>query len=294
MVCLVVSGSVIKNVKTRVWAFDAEWVPDPLAGRLVYDLPDPAASPEALMQAMWRKGGATEEDPTPFLKTVLCRVVSIAALERRVHDDGAVTLNLMSLPHTLDEDASTSEEEILSTFLNAIGEHKPQLVGFNSVDSDLLIMTQRAVILGIRAARFAQRPDKPWEGIDYFARGSDWNVDLKQTLGGWGKGVPSLHELAVQSGIPGKMDVDGNLVAKLWLSGRHREIVDYNEFDAVTTYLLWLRVAHFAGHFSAGEYAEEQQRVRDLIEGRAGSEEGAHFAKYLEEWDRLAAIVAAR
>ena len=119
-------------------------------------------------------------------------------------------------------------------------------------------------------------------------------LNLKQLLGSWGKTVPSLHELAVQSGIPGKLDVDGNQVARLWLSGLQREIVRYNEFDAVTTYLLWLRVAHFSGHFSEGEYAEEQQRVRDLLEENARSESGAHFGKYLKEWDRLEAIVASR
>lgn len=27
-----------KTVQSRVWAFDLEWVPDPLAGTLVHDL----------------------------------------------------------------------------------------------------------------------------------------------------------------------------------------------------------------------------------------------------------------
>jgi hypothetical protein len=29
-----------KTVRNRVWAFDAEWIPDPLAGKLLYNLPD--------------------------------------------------------------------------------------------------------------------------------------------------------------------------------------------------------------------------------------------------------------
>ena len=29
-----------KEIKDELWAFDAEWVPDPTAGRLLYDLPD--------------------------------------------------------------------------------------------------------------------------------------------------------------------------------------------------------------------------------------------------------------
>jgi predicted PolB exonuclease-like 3'-5' exonuclease len=61
-------------------------------------------------------------------------------------------------------------------------------------------------------------------------------VDLKRILGGFGRAVvPSLHESATLSGIPGKLDVDGNQVAELWLQGKLREIVDYNQFDALTT-----------------------------------------------------------
>ena len=35
--------------------------------------------------------------------------------------------------------------------------------------------------------------------------------------------------------------------------------------DALTTYLLWLRTAHFAGHFSDEAHAAEVERVRDLL-----------------------------
>jgi hypothetical protein len=31
---------VIKNIQKQVWAFDAEWIPDPFAGRLLYDIPE--------------------------------------------------------------------------------------------------------------------------------------------------------------------------------------------------------------------------------------------------------------
>ena len=275
----------IKNVKDRVWAFDAEWVPDPLAGRLLYGVPDEEQDVEAVLRTMWERGGATEQDPTPFLKLVQCRVVSIAAVERRQKRGGEVSLHLMSVPRDPEDPAARRESNVLSTFLEAVGEHRPQLVGFNSQQSDLSIFVQRGLVLGIQAAGFSKRPDKPWEGIDYFARGSDWNVDLRDVLGGFGRASPSLHELAVQSGIPGKMDVDGNQVARLWLEGRYAEIVAYNEFDALTTYLVWLRVAHFAGHFSSQEYAEEQRLVRALIETEAPAR--PHLRTYLAEWERL-------
>jgi predicted PolB exonuclease-like 3'-5' exonuclease len=277
----------LKNVKDRVWAFDAEWVPDPLAGRLLYDIPDSVSEPEEILNVMWQEGGASEEDPTPFLKTVLCRLVSIAAIERRVQGGGEVVLQLLSLPHDPENEAQSAEAVILGRFLESLGTHRPQLVGFNSIDSDLRIMVQRGVVLGLRAAGFCSRPDKPWEGIDYFARGSDWNVDLKEILGGFGRGVPSLHEAATLSGIPGKMDVDGNQVARLWLQGDLRQIVQYNEFDALTTYLLWLRVAYFAGHFDDEQYAAEQQLVEQLIEVQSAKPERAHLKQYADEWIRL-------
>jgi len=66
------------------------------------------------------------------------------------------------------------------------------------------------------------------------------------------------------------------------------EIVAYNEFDALTTYLVWLRVAHFGGHFTDQEYEVEQQLVRELILSEI--ENGKmHLEEYLEEWDRLKA-----
>lgn len=281
-----------KTVGPRVWAFDAEWIPDPVAGRVVYGIPDSVTDPGEIMQVMWERGGASEEDPTPFLKTVLCRIVSIAAVERRAAPDGSAVLNLLSLPRDVESRDEVAESHVVGTFLDAIGRHRPQLVGFNSIDSDLKILVQRAVVLGLHSPQFAERPNKPWEGVDYFARASEANVDLKQVLGGWGKAVPSLHELAVQSGIPGKLGVDGNDVAELWLKGDLRRIVQYNEFDALTTYLLWLRVAHFAGHFSGAEYETEQQRVRDLLEEARSDPSRAHLGIYLEEWQRLQTLVA--
>jgi hypothetical protein len=109
---------------------------------------------------------------------------------------------------------------------------------------------------------------------------------MKEVVGGWGKATPSLNEIATLSGIPGKIDVDGEQVAFLWLDGKLDEIVAYNEFDALTTYLVWLRVAHFGGHFTDQEYEAEQQVVRELISSEIENGK-THLQKYLEEWDQL-------
>ena len=299
----------IKSVPNNVLAFDVEWVPDPLAGRLLHDLPADATDRE-VMEAMWRHGGADEKNPQPYLKTVLCRVVSLAAVHRRLKPDGGVNLNLYSRPRmaSVDEEAvdgtvertrvvvdrdDATERSVVGHFLDWLGRVEPQLVGYNSVEADLKILLQRAIVLGVRADRFAARPDKPWQGRDYFARDNEWNCDLKQVVGGFGKGTPALHEIAVQSGIPGKFGIDGSQVAHLWLDGRLDRIVAYNECDALTTYLVWLRVAHFGGHFTDEQYEAEQERLRELLRSESQVPSRAHLGDYLREWERLSHLVEA-
>ncbi len=273
-----------KTVQKTVWAFDIEWVPDPEAARLLVEGLDAGASDLELMEGLWQRGGGDADNPRPYLKTVLCRIVSIAAIERRVRDDGSVGLNLVSLPHDVNDPDQTKEPDIIGKFLEAAGDRKPQLVGFNSINADMTILIQRAIVNGIQADKFARRPDKPWEGVDYFARGSEFNIDLMEIVGPWGRGNPSLHEITTLSGIPGKIGIGGSRVADQWLAGDLKSIVDYNEFDAISTYLLWLRIAHFGGFFDDAGYEEEQVRLRTLLE-TLGSQAGKeHLLQYLEKW----------
>jgi len=278
----------IRNVADKVWAFDIEWVPDPVSGKLVYDMPEDTPD-EDVMKEMWKQGGATEAEPMPYLKTALCRIVSLSMVTRHNDPDG-VKVKLHSLPSIPVKKEETDENYIIKTFLDTMGDFKPQIVGFNSVSADLRILVQRGVAKGIEAGSFSTRPDKPWEGTDYFSDRSDMNVDLMRILGGWGKSTPSLNEMARVSGIPGKLGVDGQQVAPLWLGGELERIIAYNEFDAITTYLLWLRVAHFAGMFTTEQYGSEQKLLRDYLVKESETEERSYLWEYIEEWDRLKSI----
>src|SRR5262245_29050040 len=124
-----------KSIADEVWAFDAEWVPDPVAGRLVYHLPESMSDWE-VVQEMWRQQGATAEDPRPYLKTILCRIVSIAAVIRRVLPDKSVRLQLISLPKKAESLQERDEAALLARFLTRLGERKPQIVSFNSQTDD--------------------------------------------------------------------------------------------------------------------------------------------------------------
>jgi len=268
-----------KFVAENVVVFDVEWVPDPVSGRRVYGIPD-SASDNDVLEIMWREGGATSEDPRPYLKTVLCRVVSIAAVVRKKIKQ-EISLELVSLPGR--NDGALSEKEIIQPFLEAVGNIKAQLVGFNSSNADLPILIQRGLASQVHAPLFCHRPEKPWEGVDYFARYSDYNIDLKDIVGGFGKSTPSLHELASSLGIPGKLGTSGGDVIDLWLGGNIKSIVEYNEYDALTTYLVWLRTAYFSGQLSEAEFASERGKLKQLLQFEI--ENGAsHLSVYLDAW----------
>jgi predicted PolB exonuclease-like 3'-5' exonuclease len=269
----------IKNIASEVWAFDCEWVPDLQAGRLLYHLPEDLPSGEVL-RVMWEQGGATPENPQPFLRTLFCRVVSVATVIRRTLRNGEVQLYLSTLPENPDDPAQ-DEPYILRRFLaDGVSERNPQLVGFNSRNADLRILTQRAVVHGIPLPRLCARLDaKPWESND---------TDLMECVSGFGKAYAvSLHELATLSGIPGKLDTTGYDVCGLWYRGQRRRIVEYNAFDALTTYLVWLRLAFFSGCFTPEAHIAEQCRVVRLLDELIQKPQGKYLQKYRDAWRDL-------
>lgn len=262
-----------------IWMFDAEWVPDPATGRRVLDLPKDTPDSEVL-QALWQHGGATEADPRPYLKTILCRLVSIAAVVRTVKG-GEVQLKLMALP---DKPEPMAEDDLLRRFLVALGDKKPQLVGFNSREADLPILVQRAMVHGLCIPGLGRSQDR-WDKADFFDRYGAQHIDLREALGGWGKAGSTLHELATACGIPGKLGTDGKSVIDLWLAGDIAGIVRYNQFDAITTYLVWLRAQCLAGHLTPEARDAEADQLRHLLREKAQADPG--FTVFLEAWARL-------
>lgn len=263
-----------------IFAFDAEWVPDPGTGRRVLGLPGDAPEDEVIA-AMWAYGGATEAEPRPYLKTILCRVVSIAAVVRTVKG-GEVQHRLFALP---DGPEALPEDDLLRRFLVAIGDKKPQLVGFNSREADLPILAQRAMVHRLSIPGLGRSAEK-WAGGDFFDRYGNQHIDLRDTSGAWGKASATLHELATACGIPGKLGTDGRSVIDLWRAGDIAGIVRYNQFDALTTFLVWLRAMTLSGHLSPEQMEAEEAQIRVLVQQKAVADPA--FRAYLDGWDRLA------
>lgn len=288
----------IRTIGEMVIAFDCEWIPDAASAALLF--PEAVNATEAQrLERLWQANGATAENPHPFVRLMQSRVVSIAMMIRRYHpkapENERVSLELTWLPRKPGDASLREERKIVGGFLSAIGNKQPQLVGFNSRNSDLRILAQRALALGIPAKGFLNRPAKPWEGVDYFGREGDASVDLMELIAGGFSGrnaAVSLHEAATLCGIPGKFGTHGDEVFEMWQQERYREIVEYNCYDAITTYLLWLRLAWISGRFSTDEYEQEQELLRDYLMGISQESETAFIEAYINEWDRLQEVLA--
>ena len=269
--------------------FDMEWVPDAAGAKRLFDLDDDTTEIDA-MQRLWEHSTAydAEKNPRPFLKYMFSRVVSIAFLSRKAFfnrdNERVVEFSLNSLPKLPLEEMDVDEASIIDRFLYILGERRPQLVGYNSAESDLQVLIQRGIINEVTAPAFNERPSKPWEGPDYFdARNSEAHFDLLKKLSG-GAMSPKLDELAKLCGYPGKIDVKGDQVTDLWLERNLTKIVEYNQIDVLNTYLVWLRVVYFAGQLTEEQYMDEQEQFREFLESETGKPEKAFINDFLAKW----------
>ena len=268
--------------------YDLEWVPDAAGSRRLFDLDEETTEIEA-MQRLWEhtKGYDAETNPRPFIKYMFSRVVSIAFLSRRVvyrEGERTVEFGLNSLPKLPFLDGDINEAEIIQQFLYFVGKRRPQLVGYNSAESDLQVLIQRGMINEVTAPEFNERPGKPWEGPDYFdSRNSEAHLDILKKLSG-GAMTPRLDELAKLCGYPGKIDVKGDQVTDLWLERDITKIVEYNQIDTLNTYLVWLRLVYFAGKMTEEEYFNETEQFRFFLESESEKEEKAFLTEFLDKW----------
>ena len=273
------------NIHDRVWFFDLEWVPDAEAAKILLDLPDDTPEAEAF-QALWYHSGACDAKPRPFLKYLYSRIVSIAVLMRCVRYDGPearIEFHLRSLPKLPARKDEANEGEIIGDFLEQLGKHKPQLVGFNSQESDVQVLIQRGIINQISAPMFCKRPENNWDREDYFKRwDNEFHLDLLKLFSG-GNMTPRLNDMAKLCGFPGKIDVNGEQVADLWLAGELNKIVEYNQIDALNTYLIWLRVVYFCGKMTESQYDNEIETFRAFLACEAESGK-LHVQQFLDKW----------
>jgi 3'-5' exonuclease len=268
--------------------YDLEWVPDAAGAKRLFSLSDEVSEADA-MQRLWEHAsGYSEQNPRPFLKYMFSRVVSIAFLSRKPVRDGEIGIefSLNSLPELPFDGNDVSEAEIINRFLYILGKRCPQLIGYNSSESDMQVLIQRGIINELHAQAFCNRPDKPWEGNDYFKRwDNEDHLDLLKLFGGGGRAMqPRLDELAKLCGFPGKIDVVGDQVTDLWLERDITKIVEYNQIDTLNTYLVWLRIVFFCGKIGEEDYLLEMEQFRSFLELETQKPEKAFLGEFLAHW----------
>jgi predicted PolB exonuclease-like 3'-5' exonuclease len=251
--------------------FDIETVPDVEFGRRYFGLE--GLDDAAVMEAMFTlRRGASGSD---FLPHDQHRIVAISCVLRAKD-----VLKVWSLG-----DLNAPEQELVERFFDGIERFTPDLISWNGGGFDLPVLHYRALKYGIRAARYWETgsEDTSFRFNNYLSRYHWRHLDVMDVLSGFQpRARASLSAMASMLGLPGKLGFSGDKVADAFLAGELVQIRQYCETDVLNTYLVYLRFELMRGNFTPERYAEEVERVKQLL--RAGASE-PHFAEFLRVWE---------
>ena len=158
-----------------------------------------------------------------------------------------------------------NEEDIIRDFFKFIDTKTPKLVSFNGRNFDLPMLFIRALKYNLSLPAYFDNSNK-WE--NYRVRFSEqYHIDLIETLGNYGavRGL-KLDTLASMAGLPGKFDVHGDEVYKLYFDGEIKKIEEYCESDVLNTYWLWLKYEVLKGNLLKSDYFLYLQTMADKLE----------------------------
>jgi len=106
--------------------------------------------------------------------------------------------------------------------------------------------------------------------------------------------MPGLNEIAKLCGFPGKLDISGQHVSDLWLAGELDKIVEYNQIDALNTYLVWLRVVYFCGKINDVQYDNEITAFREFLAAEIADGAKPHLQQFMDKWPEKVTLVEAQ
>ena len=158
-----------------------------------------------------------------------------------------------------------TEAELISAFVERVGQLRPQLITFNGHRFDLPVIRYRAMVNRVSAAGLQVRP--------YFHRFSDDALDLCDALGSFSPGARvKLNEISKILGLTGKPEgLDGSRMEEMVLAGQIEEVASYCESDVLNTYRVWLVYELFRGSISVKELDWSEAQIRNFIVTRKSS-----------------------
>src|SRR6266568_2277934 len=172
--------------------------------------------------------GAPDEDiraalGTGFPKHPLHKIACIGALVAGRADEGW-RIEALGAPQI----GERVEPELIRSFIDRIGELRPQLITFNGHSFDLPVLRYRAMVNRVPAAGLQVRP--------YFHRYTEDALDLRDVFGSYSPGAKvKLDEICKIVGLSGKpQGIDGTQVDEIVRAGRIQEVAQYCESDVLT------------------------------------------------------------
>ena len=226
-----------------VW--DLETVPDLAAAARMLDM---SGAPDAEVRQALGSG---------FPKHPLHKIVCIGGLIASRQTEGW-RIDALGAPHI----GERSEAELISAFVEKVGELRPQLITFNGHSFDLPVLRYRAMVNRVSAAGLQVRP--------YFNRYYDDALDLCDVLGSYASGAKvKLDEISKILGLTGKPDgVDGSRVEAMVLDGQIEKVARYCESDVLNTYRVWLVYELFRGAITNKELDWSEAQIREFVATR--------------------------
>jgi len=148
-----------------------------------------------------------------------------------------------------------TEAEMTRVFWSRVESLAGTLVSFNGRGFDLPVMELQALRHGCQAPRYFNDKNglrSRWGGRHYDLHEFFTNSGAARLRGGF-------DLLCKISGLPGKGEVAGADVQRLWEAGRYDEVHRYCRSDVIQTYFLLLRAERMRGNLSqeAFRHAEE-------------------------------------
>lgn len=152
------------------------------------------------------------------------------------------------------------EAVTLGEFLKWFNKNQPRLISFNGRGFDIPTMMLRAMKYNLESMAYYEQ-DNPqinknkWE--NYRQRYSErFHTDLLDSLGHYGsvRGI-RLDDVASLCGLPGKYDVSGDDVYRLYYGEQDLQRIDeYCQSDVLNTYWVYLKYEILKGNLILSDY----------------------------------------
>jgi predicted PolB exonuclease-like 3'-5' exonuclease len=228
--------------------FDCETIPDLEMVKKFYT----TYSEDEYMICQEAFDAQEEKTGSSFLPLPFHKVVTISAV---IADDFGNFIKVGTFAN------GKEEKYIIEEFFKFIDSKNPKIVSFNGRAFDMPMLLIRAMKYNISLPAYFEVNNQAlnkskWE--NYRTRFSEnFHNDLLETIGNYGavRGL-KLDEICYMSGLPGKFDVHGDEVTKLYFDGEADKIEEYCESDVLNTYWLYLKYELLKGTLSLNEYKD--------------------------------------